>query len=125
MTNAADELKTLRARVEAEIDAYVYSLPESAIGNPWPSNKVSRLLNEFRQALVDPYLTDVEIRDTFEQVKLDQGPRQRCIVVADNREGYYLLYDPNAHDFFLAQKVKGILISLGVRGDAVGCFLAI
>lgn len=125
MSTESDGMKNLRARVEAEIDGYVYSLPENAIGNPWPSDKVSRLLNELRQALVEPYWADVEIRDTYEQVKLVEGPRQRCIVVADNRKGYFLLWDPACDDFFLAQNIKGTLYSFGVRGDAVGCFLSI
>jgi hypothetical protein len=125
MPNESDELKSLKARVKAEIDGYVYSLPENAIGNPWPSDKVAGHLDALKRALVEPYWTEVETRDTFEQVKLNEGPRRRCVVVADNRAGYLLLWDPDCHDFFLAQKVNGALRSFGVRGDAVGCFFAI
>jgi hypothetical protein len=32
--------------------------------------------------------------------------------------------DSTGNDFFLAQNSEGMLFSIGVRGDALGCFMA-
>jgi hypothetical protein len=34
------------------------------------------------------------------------------------------MFDPAENDFLLAQRVEGALFSIGVRGDAIGCFMA-
>jgi hypothetical protein len=48
MPTGSDELKSLRTKVEAEIDKDLYRLPEGAIGNPWPSDRVSRTWTCFK-----------------------------------------------------------------------------
>jgi hypothetical protein len=77
-----------------------------------------------RSALVAPYWTEVDIRDTFEQVSSDVSPCRSCAVVADNGHGTLLLFDPTGNDFLLAVRSGDGLRSIGVRGDAVGCFMA-
>jgi hypothetical protein len=54
-------------------------------------------------ALVSPYWIDAEVRDTFEQTKMTEGPRRRCAVVADDGQGTLLLFDPVTNAFVLAQ----------------------
>jgi hypothetical protein len=46
-------------------------------------------------------------------------------VVADDGNGTLLAFDPVDEEFVLLQMGKESLMSFGVRGDAVGCFLAI
>ncbi|MFI5089497.1 MAG: hypothetical protein ACHP7P_05525 [Terriglobales bacterium] len=120
----AEFLSSLRRAVEKEIDAYVYECPDGAIGNPLSDEAVAKGLAEMRASLVEPYKVEVALRDTFEQVGMEQPPRRDCAVVADDRRGMLLLFDPVEDEFVLAQRVDTGLSTFGVRGDAVGCFLA-
>ena len=118
------DLSRLRQRVEKEIETYVYDFPDNAIGNPWTDAAIQRGLAKFRASLVEPYWTEVEIRDTFEQVGMIEGPRRKCAAVADDGKGMFLLFDPTEDSFVLAERQSTGLTTFGVRGDAVGCFLA-
>ena len=117
-------LSSLRQRVEKEIETYVYECPDDAIGNPWSDEAVQKGLAHFRASLVEPYWAEVEIRDTFNQVGMTVAPRRKCVVVADDRKGMFLLFDSVEKSFVLAERVGAGLTTFGVRGDAVGCFLA-
>lgn len=117
-------LSSLRQGVEKEIETYVYECPDDAIGNPWTDEAVQRGLAQFRACLVEPYWAEVEIRDTFDQVSMTVAPRRKCAVVADDRRGMLLLFDPEEKSFVLAECGGAGLTTFGVRGDAVGCFLA-
>ena len=95
--NPLDEgepLLRLRQSVEKQIDEYVYFLPAWAMGNPIPPERIAAGLAEMRASLVEPYWVDVEIRDTFERCGMSSGPRRRCVVVADDRKGMWVLFDP-------------------------------
>ena len=76
-----------------------------------------------KSCLVDPYWLEVEIRDTFDQIGMQFAPRRNCVVVADSNDGYLLLFDPDENNFVLAQLIGRQTVTIGVRGDAVGCFL--
>jgi hypothetical protein len=123
-SNDSESLSYLRQSVEKQIDEYVYVLPDWAIGNPTPPEKIAAGLAEMRASLTDPYWIDVEIRDTFEQCGMSSGPRRRCVVVADDRKGMWLLFDPAEQSFALAQRTDTGFVTFNVRGDAVGCFLS-
>lgn len=41
-----------------------------------------------------------------------------------DRTGFLLVFDPVENDFMLAERHKDTLLSIGVRGDAVGCFMS-
>jgi hypothetical protein len=118
------DLARLRQHVETELETYVYDFPDTAIGNPWTDAAVQQGLAKFRASLVEPYWTEVEIRDTFEQVGTIEGPRRKCAAVADDGKGMLLLFDPTEDSFVLAERGSTGLTTFGVRGDAVGCFLA-
>ena len=68
MENDFELLRNLRSRVETELEQYVYSVPPEAIGNAMSNEAVSAGLKALREAVVEPYWTDVEVRDTFAQV---------------------------------------------------------
>jgi hypothetical protein len=108
-------LSELRQTVEREIDEYVYEVPDGARGNPWSTDKVKRELNAFREALVEPYWADVVD---------DEKQKKGCVVVADDGRSYLLVFEPEQGMFMLVMRKAGDLISFGVDGDAVGCFLA-
>jgi hypothetical protein len=122
--NADIDLSLLRQRVEKEIETYHYDLPSNAIGNPWTDAALQSGLAQFRASLIEPYWAEVEIRDTFEQVGMIDGPRRKCAAVADDGKGILLLFDPAEDSFVLAERGSTGLSTFGVRGDAVGCFLA-
>jgi len=118
------DLSRLREEIRREIDDYAYDTPTDAIGNPLSNSAISDALSEMRSALVDPYWTTVEIRDAFDQIGATESLKRRCAVVADDGKGMLLLFDPVEESFALAQRVEAGLSTIGVRGDAVGCFLA-
>jgi hypothetical protein len=120
----AEYLLRLRLKVEQHIETYVYQFPSGMIGNPWSDARIKQGLEQFKRSLVEPYWEEVEIRDTFDQVSMAVAPRRQCAVVADDGEGMLLLFDPVEGSFVLAQREAHGLITFGVRGDAVGCFLA-
>ena len=113
--NSQLNLAELRQRVEREIAEYVSVVPEGSLGNPWPPAKVEKHLRAFRNALVEPYWSNI----------VDDDRRtKRCVVIADEKRGTLLVFEPEAQKFMLAMQKGSGLISFGVDGDAVGCFLA-
>jgi hypothetical protein len=111
-------------RGSAEIDNYVYEYPPGAVGNPWPAAKVETQLQAFRSALVDPYWADAV--SAANPWRLSDGGKTttRCAVVADDGSGYVVAFDPRSDEFFLATKADNGVKSIGVNGDAVGCWMA-
>jgi hypothetical protein len=114
----------LRRTIERDIASYVYEPHPAAQGTPLPNEWVTRQLMEMREALVDPVLRSVEIRDSVAQLRGEAPPDVReCFLVADDREGYELYFDPISNDFVLAYSGNPPS-TFNVRGDAVGCFMA-
>lgn len=109
------DLIEIRQQVEREIDEYAYAVPEESAGKAWSADKVGQNLRAFRSALVQPYWT---------QIVDDDKQTKRCVVIADEKKGTLLVFEPDAQKFMLAMQKESGLISFGVDGDAVGCFLA-
>ena len=118
------DLEAIRRAVETGMESYCYEVPSPSVGNAWSEDKIKVELAAMRAALVVPYWADVEQRDTFEQVTADKALSRECAVVADDAQGNLLAFDPIENEFLLARRCDGRLRSIGVRGDAVGCFLA-
>ena len=118
------DTRDLRRRIEQEIASYVHQSHPAAQGTPLPEEWVARQLAEMRNALVDPVLRVVEIRDSVAQLRGEVPPIVReCFMVADDREGNELYFDPTSNDFVLAYSGSPPS-TFNVRGDAVGCFMA-
>lgn len=114
----------LRRKIEQEIDSYVYEHHPAAMGTPMSQEWVGRQLAEMRAALVDPVLRSIEIQDSVAHQRGDARPVVReCFLVADDKEGYELYFDPSSNDFVLAYSGNPPS-TFNVRGDAVGCFMA-
>jgi hypothetical protein len=75
-------------------------------------------------ALVPPYWTNVGLRDTHGQIAAKPELSRRCAIVADDRNGTLLVFDPVENEFMLAVRHHDELLKIGVRGDAVDCFMA-
>jgi hypothetical protein len=114
----------LRARIRREIDQYVYSVPEGSLGTPLSEEWVSAALREMREALINPYWTQVEFPVSSAQAPLGEPKTRSCVAVADDGQGWLLLWDPLAEEFVLAWLSDTFPRTFGIRGDAVGCFLA-
>jgi hypothetical protein len=115
----------LRQQIVREIDSYVYAVPPDAIGDPCPEDKVQAQLDQLRQSLVSPYLQSMTLRDTTDQITAIPPNSAEYIVVADDGEFYLVFYDPQSREFGLAQPVPDDLpVTIGVRGDVVGVFMA-
>lgn len=117
------DVASLRAFVEREIERYVYSVPDGALGNPMPDEWVRGQLAEFQQALVEPKWVTIQLRDTPDQWHADPPVLRECVLIADDRNGYELYFDPDQNDFVLAYAGDPPTTFM-VRGDAVGCFMA-
>ncbi|MFZ0318460.1 MAG: hypothetical protein WAL56_04985 [Candidatus Sulfotelmatobacter sp.] len=117
-------LLELRRKVEEDIRSYVYAFPDNAIGIRWTDAKVADGLAQMRASLIDPYWAVVELRDTFDQVRMSNPDYRKCAAIADDGKGMVLLFDPVEESFVLAQRSATGLTTIGVRGDCVGCFLA-
>ncbi|MEJ0078008.1 MAG: hypothetical protein WDO17_21730 [Alphaproteobacteria bacterium] len=118
------DLEVLSRRVLAEIDNYRYEFPDGMIGGPWSPTHVDSHLRQMRSALVAPYWAEITRRDSLEQIHADQPLVHPCAVVADDGKGTLLAFDPQANEFLLAESRGDKLVSFGVTGDAVGCFMA-
>jgi hypothetical protein len=77
-----------------------------------------------RRCLVAPHWEEVEVRDTFEQIQTNIGPVRKCVTIAEDENGYVLMFDPVENSYVLAYRNGARLGTFGIRGDAVGCFLA-
>jgi hypothetical protein len=123
MAHDGMDLASLRTFVETEIEQYVYTVPEGAVGTPMPAEWVSAQLAEFRKALVEPRWETVLLKDTPDQWKANPPMLRKCVLIADDRKGHHLYYDPEENDFVLAFSGRQPT-TFNVRGDAVGCFMA-
>lgn len=126
----ATDLASLADDVVAAINAFSIpgSHPPAALGAPLPPEWYETSLAEMRTALVSPYW--IEMRDI--------DPKSKALVilkvavVADDGDGSLIGFDPNGQgEFVLALRdtdpdsARGIdVVSCGVRGDSVGCFLS-
>ena len=119
-----DFLRQLRSKVEREIDQYVYEVPKVALGTPWSQEKVSAELQKMRESLIEPYWTDVQFPIADMGIQPALSSIQRCVVVADDGDGWLLVWDPTGVQFALARLSEGLPRTFGICGDAVGCFLA-
>jgi hypothetical protein len=117
------DTRNLRRTIEQEIDSYTYQ-QLAAVGAPMPQEWETQQLAAMRAALVEPVPRLVAIRDTVAQMRGEAAPLMReCFLVADDREGYELYFDPESNDFVLAYSGNPPS-TFNVHGDAVGCFMA-
>jgi hypothetical protein len=123
--DAADKafFQRLRREMERQISGYVYQVPAGAIGTPLPSDEIRALLDAMRLCLVEPRWEEVHICNTPEEIRTGVGVRRICVTMAED-ESYVLVFDPVDEEYHLAWRSKSGLGTWGVRGDAVGCFLA-
>ena len=54
-----------------------------------------------RLCLVNPHSEDVEVRDTFEQIQADVGSRRKYVTIAEDENGYVLMFDPTENSYVL------------------------
>lgn len=117
-------ISELREKIEAEIRSYIYEVPDGTLGAPMPMDWVSKQLAEFKLALVQPTWRSIKICDTVQQAQgKEKSELRNCVLVADDRHGYELYYDPTQDDFVLAYSGNPPS-TFNVRGDAVGCFMS-
>ena len=114
-----DFFQRLRREVERQISGYVYEVPAGAVGTPLPADEIRTLLDAMRLYLVEPRWEEVHICNIPENA----GVRRKCVTMAED-DGYVLVFDPVDEEYHLAWRSERGLGTWGVRGDAVGCFLA-
>ena|SRR5689334_18859699 len=123
MAHEGLHIASLRAFVEKEIDKYVYSVPEGTVGQPMSAEWVGAQLAELRECLVEPKWQAVQLKDTPAQMNASTPVLRDCVLIADDKKGLQLYYDPDENDFFLAFAGNPPTTFM-IRGDAVGCFMS-
>jgi hypothetical protein len=123
------EFDQLASIVRTELESYAPpQLRPGALGEPLPASWFETKLAEMRRSLVDPYWTDIRDEDSASRKLVVL----KVAVVADDGAGSLVAFDPRGEgEFVLAQRdadpdaARGVgIVSCGVRGDVVGCFLA-
>jgi hypothetical protein len=112
----------LRRELDQQILSDVYEHPAGALGSPLPADVISDYLNSMRLCLVEPHWEEVNIC-TSEQAFTGVGVRRMCVTMAED-QGYVLVFDPVEEQYHLAWRSEYGLGTWGIRGDAVGCFIA-
>ncbi|HEY8104254.1 MAG TPA: hypothetical protein VIE18_07040 [Gaiellaceae bacterium] len=116
----AVNLDELERVVLDEISSYRYEVSDGALGRPLSSEKVELHLAEMRAALVKPEWRLVDRSNTGAVARGLAQPR-RCALVAED-DTFQLYYDPLEGEYALATGEPPATI--GVEGDAVGCWMA-
>lgn len=106
---------------------YKYEVPNqgSCIGTPWDSERIYSYVELLKASLVQPYIQQFELAETYGQ----------CISSVKEYADYWVVvekgiclewFDPATQEFGLGERgVEGSLpCSIGVRGDLVGVFCA-
>ena len=117
------EYTILAEQILRELEAYEPPPhhPES-VGTALPPEWFSAGLERMRDALVAPYRLSVIDPETNPGVSLIR----QVIIIANNRKQALLAFDPHLEgDFVLVRQNNSQATLSHVRGDAVGCFLAI
>jgi hypothetical protein len=124
-SDAADRdfFQQLRLEVERQISEYVYSVAPGAIGTPFSAEEIQAHLQSMRLCLVEPRWEEVTICNTHEEAWTGIGTVRRCVTMAED-QGYVLAFDPVEKEYHLAWRGEHGLGTWGIRGDAVGCFIA-
>jgi hypothetical protein len=117
-----DFFQRLRGEVEREIAGYVYDHPADAIGSPLPDHVIRNDLNAMRLCLIEPRWEEVNICNSLGNMNA-KTVRRMCVTMAED-EGYVLVFDPVEEEYHLAWRGEQGLGTWGIRGDAVGCFIA-
>ena len=103
-----------------EISSYRYEVSDGAPGRPFSSEKVELLLTEMRAALVKPEWRMVDTSNTRAARRGLAEPRRVRSSPKTTRSQLY--YDPVEGEYALATGDPPQTI--GVDGDAVGCWMA-
>ena len=114
--------------IQAELEAFEYVKPEKAstLGEPWSEDKVASYIQNLKAALVEPYLQQMVLSETYAHLTSDKPEYSEYWIVAED-DGYFEWFDPSTTEFGLAQKSTldgDKFISIGVRGDLVGVYCA-
>ena len=120
------DLTKLGAEVADQLARFVAADRKGALGEELPKGWEENQLSDMQSALVPPYIA--RLRDC------DAGGALVILlaaVVVDDAAGSLVLYDPSADEFVLAvrdldpDRARAVdVVSCGVRGNAVDCFLS-
>lgn len=113
-------LEEIEQFVLDEVCSYRHEVSDGALGRPFSNEKVELLLAEMRTALVKPEWRMVDTSDTRAVARGLAEPR-RCALVAED-DTFQLYYDPVEGEYALA--IGDPPETIGVGGDAVGCWMA-
>jgi len=113
----------LRHKVELQISEYVYEVPTGAIGTRLSPDQIRADLELMRLCLIEPRWEEVNICTTPEEIRTGIGSTRPCVTMAEDA-GHVLVFDLASNEFYLAWRSELGLGTWGIRGDAVGCFIA-
>ena len=95
-----------------------------AIGHPKPDDFFTERLAEMRDHLTEPHWIEVAKRDSAKECRAEVPPTMRCVALTRPEADLRLAYSPDHNEYLLVQDWDGGFASIGVWGDAVGCYAA-
>ena len=121
----SEEVKKI---IQTELDAFQFEAPKkgSTLGEPWPEDKVASYIPKLKAALVEPYLEQMELSETYAHIKSEKPEYAEYWIIAEE-DSYFEWFDPSTQEFGLAQRSttdNEKFLSIGVRGDLVGVYCA-
>lgn len=125
MTNMATDFDQITVRIQRSIESFSPPAEHVGFGIELGREWFVDQLNDLKASIVHPFFA--EMRDDFG----DGLVVLPVIVVADDSAGTVIAFDPKADEFVLANREvdpvatrSADLVSCGVRGDVVDCFLS-
>ncbi|PPC82142.1 MAG: hypothetical protein CTY38_07145 [Methylotenera sp.] len=99
----------------------------TTLGEAWSEDKVASYIPKLKAALVEPYLQQMELSETYAHITSGKPKYAEYWIIAEEG-GYFEWFDPSTEEFGLAQRStidNEKFLSIGVRGDLVGVYCAI
>jgi hypothetical protein len=110
---------SLRRRIELDLHAYECIALQEVGALPCCWGVLQRDLGALRRSLVQPYGAEA-----LRWAEQPDGGRLRAFeIVADDREGSLIGFDPDERTFALLQLSPIGPLDVGIHGDAVRCYL--
>jgi len=125
--------KTLFDRLKSDVaeaiatytDPMKLSPRTEPIGHSKPDEFFTERLAEMRDHFTEPHWIEVAKRDSIEECCAEVPVMMRCVALTRPEADLRLAYSPDHDEYLLVQDWNDRFASIGIWGDAVGCYAAV
>ena len=118
----------MRQFLEREIELFDYDYAtqpfEGMVGVPWSQQRCRDELEVLRKAIVAPYFAEIHVMDFKNGMRRPEPVVQQGVILTDNSNGYWLAYLKQEETFAVVDWHQERFQTIGIFGDATGCFLS-